>query len=100
MRATLRRRSTIGVATLAVAALALSGCAATEEEATSDADCSAYADYLGNEGTEVEMYTTIVSPEADLFQESFLDFEECTGITINWNGSQEFEAQLPVRVAG
>ena len=100
MRATLRRRSTIGVATLAVAALALSGCAATEEEATSDADCSTYADYLGNEGTEVEMYTTIVSPEADLFQESFLDFEECTGITINWNGSQEFEAQLPVRVAG
>jgi len=100
MRATLRRRSTIGVATLAVAALALSGCAATEEAATSDADCSAYADYLGNEGTEVEMYTTIVSPEADLFQESFLDFEECTGITINWNGSQEFEAQLPVRVAG
>ena len=100
MRATLRRRSTIGVATLAVAALALSGCAATEEAATSDADCSAYADYLGNEGTEVEMYTTIVSPEADLFQESFLDFEECTGILINWNGSQEFEAQLPVRVAG
>ena len=88
------------MATLAVAALALSGCAATEEAATSDADCSAYADYLGNEGTEVEMYTTIVSPEADLFQESFLDFEECTGILINWNGSQEFEAQLPVRVAG
>jgi alpha-glucoside transport system substrate-binding protein len=46
------------------------------------------------------MYTTIVSPEADLFQESFAEFEECTGITINWNGSQEFEAQLPVRVEG
>ena len=100
MRATLRRRSTIGVATLAVAALALSGCAATEEETASDVDCSAYEAYLGNEGTEVEIYTTIVSPEADLFQESFLEFEECTGITINWNGSQEFEAQLPVRVEG
>jgi alpha-glucoside transport system substrate-binding protein len=100
MRATLRRRSTIGVATLAVAALALSGCAATDEDANSNADCTAYADYLGNEGTEVEMYTTIVSPEADLFQQSFEEFEECTGITINWNGSQEFEAQLPVRVEG
>ena len=102
MRATLRRRSTIGVATLAVAALALSGCAATEEETAGPSDevCAPYAEYLGNEGTEVEMYTTIVSPEADLFQESFLDFEECTGILINWNGSQEFEAQLPVRVAG
>jgi alpha-glucoside transport system substrate-binding protein len=99
MRATIRRRSTIGVATLAVAALALSGCAAADDGA-STADCTSYADYLGNEGTEVEIYTTIVSPEADLFQESFAEFEECTGITINWNGSQEFEAQLPVRVEG
>ena len=100
MRATIRRRSTIGVATLAVAALALSGCAPAAEEESAAGDCAAYADYLGNEGTEVEMYTTIVSPEADLFQESFAEFEECTGITINWNGSQEFEAQLPVRVEG
>jgi alpha-glucoside transport system substrate-binding protein len=100
MRATLRRRSTIGVATLAVAALALSGCAATEDDNASGVDCAPFSDYLGNEGTEVEIYTTIVSPEADLFQESFADFEECTGITINWNGSQEFEAQLPVRVEG
>ena len=100
MRATIRRRSAIGVATLAVAALALSGCAPAAEEETATGDCAAYADYLGNEGTEVEMYTTIVSPEADLFQESFAEFEECTGITINWNGSQEFEAQLPVRVEG
>jgi alpha-glucoside transport system substrate-binding protein len=100
MRATIRRRSTIGVATLAVAALALSGCAPAAEETAATGDCAAYADYLGNEGTEVEMYTTIVSPEADLFQESFAEFEECTGITINWNGSQEFEAQLPVRVEG
>jgi alpha-glucoside transport system substrate-binding protein len=99
MRATIRRRSTIGVATLAVAALALSGCAPAAEEGAAG-DCTAYADYLGNEGTEVEIYTTIVSPEADLFQESFAEFEECTGITINWNGSQEFEAQLPVRVEG
>ena len=100
MRATIRRRSTIGVATLAVAALALSGCAPAAEDTAATGDCAAYADYLGNEGTEVEMYTTIVSPEADLFQESFAEFEECTGITINWNGSQEFEAQLPVRVEG
>jgi alpha-glucoside transport system substrate-binding protein len=100
MRATIRRRSTIGVATLAVAALALSGCAPAEEDTDATGECTAYADYLGNEGTEVEMYTTIVSPEADLFQESFAEFEECTGITINWNGSQEFEAQLPVRVEG
>ena len=68
MRATIRRRSAIGVATLAVAALALSGCAPAAEDTAATGDCAAYADYLGNEGTEVEMYTTIVSPEADLFQ--------------------------------
>jgi alpha-glucoside transport system substrate-binding protein len=102
MRATFSRRSTIGVATLAVAALTLVGCAPAEEAPTAGpvAGCEAYTDYLGNEGTEVEIYTTIVSPEADLFQESFVEFEECTGIIINWNGSQEFEAQLPVRVEG
>lgn len=60
----------------------------------------AYADYQGNSGTEVEIYTTVVSPEAELFQGSFVEFEDCTGITINWNGSKEFEAQLPVRVEG
>jgi alpha-glucoside transport system substrate-binding protein len=35
-----------------------------------------------------------------LFVESFAEFEECTGITINWNGTQEFEAQIAVRVEG
>ena len=28
------------------------------------------------------------------------EFQDCTGITINWNGSQEFEAQISVRVEG
>jgi alpha-glucoside transport system substrate-binding protein len=113
MRHTIRRRSLVGIAGLSVAALALAGCAAeaeTEEAATDEASettetdaaagCEAYADYLGNEGTTVEIYTTIVDPEASLFIESFADFEECTGIDIEWNGSQEFEAQIAVRVEG
>jgi alpha-glucoside transport system substrate-binding protein len=102
----------LGVATLSVAALALAGCAADEEaadtSASSDSDataevaagCEAYADYLGNEGESVEIYTTIIEPESTLFQESFLEFEECTGITIEWNGDQAFEEQIAVRVAG
>jgi alpha-glucoside transport system substrate-binding protein len=55
---------------------------------------------LGNEGESVEIYTTIIEPESTLFQESFLEFEECTGITIEWNGDQAFEEQIAVRVAG
>lgn len=112
--AVIRRRATALVGIAAASALVLSGCAASEEEETSSAGgdsgsesseglpagCEAYEEYAGLSGTEVEIYTTIVSPEADLFNESFVEFEDCTGIDIVWNGSQEFEAQLPVRVAG
>jgi len=113
MRHFVRRRSMVGIATLSVAALALAGCAAADDsgDTTTDAGssdsrdsvaagCEAYADFLGNEGETVEIYTTIIEPESTLFQESFLEFEECTGITIEWNGDQAFEEQIAVRVAG
>ena len=93
--------------------MVLAGCAASDEDTTTAgsttttdsgdsvaAGCEAYAAYAGNEGAEVEIYTTIIDPEASLFIESFVEFEECTGITINWNGTQEFEAQIAVRVEG
>jgi alpha-glucoside transport system substrate-binding protein len=108
MRHFVRRRSMLGVATLSVAALALAGCAAetgttttgTDAPSAGSAECDAYADYLGNEGATVEIYTTIIEPESTLFQESFQEFESCTGITIEWNGDQSFEEQIAVRVAG
>ena len=100
MRA-IKRRSIVLATTSATAfALILTGCSAPSGLGDIPAGCEAYADYQGNSGTEVEIYTTVVSPEAELFQESFTEFEDCTGITINWNGSKEFEAQLPVRVEG
>ena len=113
MRHFVRRRSMVGIATLSVAALALAGCAAADDSgetstssgssdsgSTSAAGCEAYADYLGAEGSTVEVYTSITSPELDLFVESSAEFEECTGIDIEWNGTKEFEAQLPVRAEG
>jgi ABC-type sugar transport system, periplasmic component len=114
MRHTIRRRSLIGAAGLSVAALVLAGCAAaeepvagettdsggTEETAEVAAGCEAYADYAGNEGTEVEIYTTIIDPEASLFIESFVESDAHTGIDIVWNGDQAFEEQIAVRVEG
>jgi len=104
---TLRRRLVAVGATAIASTLVIAGCAATEEETTSGSTggdsgsteetmegCDFYADYMGNEGTEVEIYTTIIDPEASLFIDSFGEFEECTGITINWNGSQDFETQI------
>ncbi|MEY4560033.1 MAG: hypothetical protein RL460_10, partial [Actinomycetota bacterium] len=76
---TLRRRVVALGATAVAATLVMAGCASTEpaaEETTatgSDA-CAAYEAYLGNEGTEVEIYTTIIDPEASLFIESFAEF--------------------------
>ena len=111
---TLRRRLVaVGAAAIA-SSLVLAGCATSSDEADSgstsssggssggdsSANCDAYADYMGMDGAEVEIYTTIVDPEASTFIESFAEFEECTGITITWNGTQEFEAQLAVRVEG
>ena len=111
MRLFSRRSSLVGVAALSAAALTLAGCAADDNGGTTTtgsedggttaaADCDAYGDFLGNEGSAVEIYTTIIEPESTLFQESFLEFEECTGITIEWNGDQAFEEQIAVRVAG
>lgn len=103
MRHTIRGRSIIGVAGLSVAALVLSGCAGAGggSELSEDDILAELNDCVGTyAGETVEIYTTIIEPESTLYEESFVDFEECTGIDIEWNGSQEFEAQIAVRVEG
>src|SRR5918994_6512822 len=63
------------------------------------ADCEALtAEYGDLSGTEITMYSTIIAPEDAPLEASFDKFEECTGTTIVYEGSDEFEAQLPVRV--
>lgn len=89
--------------TLAVAAC---GTGETGSDNVADPDaslppgCEAYADYQGASGTSVSMYTSIRDIEADRYVQSFEEFEKCTGITINYEGSGEFEAQLNVKVQG
>ncbi|MEJ5945614.1 ABC transporter substrate-binding protein [Pseudokineococcus basanitobsidens] len=107
-----RKRSTAAVAGGIGLLVALAGCA-TEEQAgvsgggdntagaaaaASDIDCSQFEQFGDVDGSEVEVYTTIVAPEDQAFIDAFTPFESCTGISINYNGSKQFEAQLPVRV--
>ncbi|NBO06855.1 MAG: carbohydrate ABC transporter substrate-binding protein, partial [Actinobacteria bacterium] len=94
-----RRRLMLATSLFAALSLVLSACSSSDDSA-GGANCDAYEAYQGHDGTEVEIYSSIRSPEAEIYQESFAEFEECTGITINWNGTAEFEAQLPVRVEG
>ena len=46
------------------------------------------------------MFASILSPESDSLQKSWADFSSCTGIKISYEGSNDFESQLPVRVSG
>jgi alpha-glucoside transport system substrate-binding protein len=100
MRASQRRSLIIATTAATAFALILSGCSAGSATSSAKAGCESYSAYQGHDGTTVEINTTIVSPEAELFQQALQEFQDCTGITINWNGTKDFETQLPVRVAG
>ena len=88
--------------------LAVAACGTGDSGSTNVADpdaslppgCEAYADYQGASGTSVSMYTSIRDIEADRYVQSFEEFTKCTGITIDYEGSGEFEAQLNVKVQG
>src|SRR5437660_4649899 len=62
--------------------------------------CAKYQAYAGHSGTTVTMFASIVSPESDSLQKSWSEFSSCTGIKISYEGSNDFESQLPVRVSG
>jgi alpha-glucoside transport system substrate-binding protein len=63
-------------------------------------ECAAYEAYGDLANTTVTVYTSIVDPESQSYEASFDAFENCTGATIEYEGSREFEAQLQVRVQG
>jgi alpha-glucoside transport system substrate-binding protein len=63
-------------------------------------DCAAFSAYMGHSGKSVTMFGSIISPESDSLNKSWADFQKCTGITIKYEGSNDFESQLPVRVQG
>ncbi|GAB3134363.1 ABC transporter substrate-binding protein [Marisediminicola antarctica] len=97
----MHRRLLLPIAAAGVMGLVLAGCTGTDDggPAASDADCGPYEDYGTFEGESVEVYSTIVDVEADQLVQSWADFESCTGITIDFVGTQEAETQINVRAA-
>jgi alpha-glucoside transport system substrate-binding protein len=91
-------------------ALALTACSSSDggsgEESTDGGgsgsanaiDCAPYEEFGDLSGTTVSVYTSIVEPEQQTQEDSYDPFEECTGVTIAYEGSREFEAQLLVRI--
>ena len=68
---------------------------------TSAANCANVGSgYAVHQGKSVEVFTSVVGDELTRYTAASADFTACTGIKINWNGSDQFEPQLPVRVSG
>ncbi|MDQ0743941.1 alpha-glucoside transport system substrate-binding protein [Clavibacter sp. B3I6] len=97
-----RRRFAAPLAAVGIAGLALTGCTGDiAAEDAADTDCSPYSSYGEFEGSpEVSIGGTIQDDEADRLVESWKDFETCTGITVNYQGTKEFEAQIAVLAEG
>src|SRR5690625_1721870 len=107
MRTQKLRRYGVGIAGGVAMTLALAGCAgddlgggSTGGGGDTDADCSAYEEYGTFDGERVTISSTISDQEADQLAESWADFASCTGITIEHNGTNEFESQIFVQVEG
>ena len=100
MRTIVHRRVFVPVAAAAVVALGLTGCVGDEVADTSNIDCSPYESYGTFEGDSVSISGTIVEVEADRLNESWADFAACTGITIDYQGTQEFEANIRTLAEG
>jgi alpha-glucoside transport system substrate-binding protein len=62
--------------------------------------CAAFSAYGGHSGKTVTMFGSILSPESDSLNKSWAAFSKCTGIKIQYTGSNTFESQLPVKVQG
>jgi alpha-glucoside transport system substrate-binding protein len=102
-----RRRAAGLIGAAAAASLLLAACGggssgggAASATPTLTGDCAAFQPYAGHSGTQVSIYASIISPESDAYIASWKQFEQCTGITINYEGSNDFESQLPIRVQG
>ncbi|WP_144720848.1 ABC transporter substrate-binding protein [Agrococcus jejuensis] len=101
-----QRRLLMPLGIAGITALALTACVGDDAGSGGGggdgeaADCSLYEDYGTFDGAEVNIYGTILDAEADRLNESWADFESCTGIDVVYEGSAEFEAQINVRVQG
>ena len=95
------------VAASAIALLALAACSGGGTPATSPAaspggssdECAAYKDYGDLSGKTISVFTSIASDaEAKPHTDSYKPFEKCTGATIKYEGTRDFEAQMPLRL--
>ncbi len=104
-------RTRPGVATAAIlmsAGLVLAGCASSDSGGSQaaggtspgegKAGCEQLTSYGDLTGRTVSVYTSILPPEQKAHEDSYKLFTECTGAKVSYEGSDQFETQLVVRV--
>ncbi|HEY7812624.1 MAG TPA: hypothetical protein VIC62_05260, partial [Nakamurella sp.] len=116
-----RRRLTATVAGVGAIALALSACSSgstssgTTSAATSAGGAAASGSAAAGEsadfcatikqnwgdltGKSITYFTSVGDTEKPVWLAGFKPFEDCTGATVQWDGSTSFEAQIKVRIA-
>ncbi len=62
--------------------------------------CADYGVYGKYSGAKVTIYTSITDPELALHVKSVKQFEQCTGIDVQYTGDKEFETALKTKVQG
>ena len=110
MGSTKARRGVAAFAVVLSASLVLAACGGDDEAGggtksaggtspgKGKAECAGLTSFGDLTGKEVSIYTSIVAPEDVTQKDSYKLFESCTGATVKYEGSKEFEAQLVVRV--
>ncbi|MET3140963.1 UNVERIFIED_ORG: alpha-glucoside transport system substrate-binding protein [Arthrobacter sp. UYEF2] len=92
------RKYLLPVAATGILALSLTACSSgSGGGTTTTSDCSAYSSYGKLDGKTVSVYATIVADEGTNLETAFKPFEDCTGATVKYEGSKEFETQIGVR---
>ena len=107
MRRINTRRSLSALALVATAGFVLAACGGGGNSTSSAGgkspgegkpECAQLTKYGNLTGKKVHVYTSIVAPEDQSHKDSYKLFTTCTGATVQYEGSKEFEAQLVVRV--
>ncbi|GAA2480815.1 ABC transporter substrate-binding protein [Winogradskya humida] len=90
---------TVGVGLVLGAAACSSSSDSSDDDTASAAsiDCAPYKTFGDLKGKTVSVYTGIVTPEDKAYKDSYKPFEDCTGVTIKYEGDKSFETQILVR---
>lgn len=89
-----QRHKVLGAVAIAgIAGIALAGCSGDSGGGSTDGGG-------GDVDNVVTIYGTISDTEAELLDESWADFEEESGIDIQYEASKEFESQIGIRAQG